>query len=99
MKNTLLLFGIFLTLGIYITSCGGPAPQEGGEQKEAVEVEAAAHDHEGHDHAMHADSTAEESAEQGPEYTSAYICPMHCAGSGSNEPGKCPVCGMEYVKN
>ena len=30
------------------------------------------------------------------EYTSAYICPMHCEGSGSEEPGKCPVCGMDY---
>lgn len=33
----------------------------------------------------------------GPEYTSAYVCPMHCAGSGSDEPGQCPVCGMDYV--
>ena len=37
--------------------------------------------------------------ESGPEYTSAYICPMHCPGSGSAEPGKCPACGMDYVKN
>jgi hypothetical protein len=29
----------------------------------------------------------------------AYICPMECEGSASNEPGKCPVCGMELVKN
>jgi hypothetical protein len=35
----------------------------------------------------------------GKEYTSAYICPMHCEGSGSDEAGKCPVCGMDYVKN
>lgn len=35
----------------------------------------------------------------GPEYTSAYICPMHCAGSGAAEPGTCPECGMEYVAN
>ena len=35
----------------------------------------------------------------GPEYTSAYICPMHCEGSGSDEAGSCPVCGMDYVKN
>ena len=33
----------------------------------------------------------------GPEYTSAYVCPMHCEGSGSAEPGTCPACGMEYV--
>ena len=37
--------------------------------------------------------------ETGPEYTSAYICPMHCPGSGSAEPGKCSACGMDYVKN
>src|SRR5688500_11031291 len=29
----------------------------------------------------------------------AYICPMECAGSASHEPGKCPVCGMDLVKN
>ena len=37
--------------------------------------------------------------QQGKEYTSAYVCPMHCEGSGSKEPGECPVCGMDYVKN
>jgi hypothetical protein len=37
--------------------------------------------------------------EQGMEYTAAYICPMHCEGSGSDQPGECPVCGMDYVKN
>ena len=33
------------------------------------------------------------------EYTSAYVCPMHCEGSGSDEMGTCPVCGMDYVVN
>jgi len=33
----------------------------------------------------------------GKEYTSAYVCPMHCEGSGSAEMGQCPVCGMDYV--
>lgn len=37
--------------------------------------------------------------QSGPEYTSAYVCPMHCKGSGSDESGNCPVCGMEYIKN
>ena len=40
-----------------------------------------------------------EEAKQGKEYTSAYTCPMHCEGSGSDKPGKCPVCGMDYKKN
>ncbi len=29
----------------------------------------------------------------------AYVCPMKCEGSASNEPGKCPVCKMDLVKN
>ena len=33
------------------------------------------------------------------EYTSAYVCPMHCKGSGSSEMGTCPVCKMDYEKN
>jgi Cu(I)/Ag(I) efflux system membrane fusion protein len=35
----------------------------------------------------------------GKEYTSAFICPMRCEGSGSEVAGECPVCGMKYVKN
>lgn len=48
------------------------------------------------------ESNQEQSVEtdmSGPEYTSAYVCPMHCESSGSDQPGKCPVCGMNYVKN
>ena len=36
---------------------------------------------------------------QGAEYTSAYVCPMHCEGSGGDEEGNCPKCGMAYVAN
>lgn len=35
----------------------------------------------------------------GKEYTSAYVCPMHCKGSGSDKMGKCPACKMDYVAN
>ena len=42
---------------------------------------------------------AKDASEQGKEYTSAYICPMHCETSGSDKPGECPVCGMDYKKN
>lgn len=35
----------------------------------------------------------------GAEYTSAYVCPMHCEGSGSDMKGNCPTCGMDYVEN
>ncbi len=36
---------------------------------------------------------------QGKEYTAAYVCPMHCEGSGSDQEGNCPKCGMAYVAN
>ena len=51
-----------------------------------------------HDHS-HDNGATENVDQSGPEYTSAYICPMHCKGSGSAEPGNCPVCGMAYVEN
>ncbi len=44
-------------------------------------------------------SKKEKTEMKGKEYTSAYVCPMHCEGSGSDKPGKCPVCGMDYKKN
>ncbi len=33
----------------------------------------------------------------GDQFTSAYVCPMHCVGSGSDKEGKCPKCKMDYV--
>ena len=44
-------------------------------------------------------SSESNTAETGKEYTSAYVCPMHCEGSGSDSAGLCPVCGMDYVEN
>lgn len=43
--------------------------------------------------------SCKEKKASGKEYNSAYICPMHCEGSGSDIPGICPVCKMDYVKN
>ncbi|WP_198658897.1 heavy metal-binding domain-containing protein [Winogradskyella tangerina] len=43
-------------------------------------------------------TTKTEQAEK-KEYASAYVCPMHCDGSGSDTEGECPKCGMDYVKN
>ncbi|MFQ5445991.1 MAG: heavy metal-binding domain-containing protein [Saprospiraceae bacterium] len=78
---------IFLGLALtaFLASCGGTE----------------AHKHDGHDHdAMHSETTENSDMEkQGKEYTSAYVCPMHCEGSGSDKPGNCPKCGMEYVVN
>ena len=38
-------------------------------------------------------------SETSKEYTSAYVCPMHCEVSGSDSAGTCPVCGMDYIEN
>lgn len=87
--RNVLAFVLMLTLA----ACGGNATDE-----------AHSHEHGDHDHDhdatemvddMNADEA--EAAELGPEYTSAYVCPMHCEGSGSAEAGVCPVCGMDYV--
>jgi hypothetical protein len=79
----MIFLGIAMTA--FLAACGGDA----------------GHEHEGHDHdAMQGDATEHaDSEKQGKEYTSAYICTMHCEGSGSTEPGTCPACGMDYVAN
>lgn len=41
----------------------------------------------------------DEGQELGKEYTSMYICPDHCKGSGSDKEGECPNCGMELMEN
>lgn len=48
---------------------------------------------------QHKSGGAEIIDKSGPEYTSAYICPMYCPGSGSDMAGNCPVCNMKYVIN
>ncbi|WP_235297622.1 heavy metal-binding domain-containing protein [Portibacter marinus] len=44
-------------------------------------------------------NSTDKKEQTGKEYTAKYVCPMHCEGSGSEEPGQCPVCGMDYVEN
>lgn len=56
-----------------------------------------AHSHNGETHSHEETATSTETHTGGKEYSSAYICPMHCEGSGSSQPGTCPVCGMDYV--
>lgn len=45
------------------------------------------------------DTTTKTEQAEKKEYASAYVCPMHCEGSGSDKEGECPKCGMAYVKN
>lgn len=85
--KSLLILALGLGLSFSAVSCGGNT-------NSAEQTEEAAQS------AMEAMEAAEEEGnEEDPAYTSAYVCPMHCEGSGSDEPGKCPVCGMDYVAN
>lgn len=45
------------------------------------------------------DTSVNQNTSLGAEYTSNFICPNHCEGSGSEVYGTCPVCGMEYIEN
>ena len=45
------------------------------------------------------DTTVKTEQTEKKELDSAYVCPMHCEGSGSDKEGECPTCGMAYVKN
>ncbi len=40
-----------------------------------------------------------ETVEDDKDYTSKYVCAMHCEGSGNHEAGNCPVCKMELIEN
>lgn len=71
-----------LLLGVGLTACGG---NEGAAEAEETHM----HEAGSMDDHMHAHG-------EGANYTSAYVCPMHCEGSGSDKPGTCPVCGMDY---
>lgn len=80
-------YALAITAALTFASCGG------------------SHSHDSGDAAKTETTTSESSTDpaaadkSGPEYTSKYICPMYCKGSGSDQPGKCPVCGMDYVLN
>lgn len=88
MRTTIHFLGFIMVLflSLSLTSCGGSSQEttDEGQNDTSEQVDASS-------------DQAPENDKTGPEYTSAYLCPMHCEGSGSNEPGTCPVCGMDYV--
>lgn len=94
--NVKWMLAVLLMSAVLWTSCGGESQDDAPAQDGQEQTDG--HDHDNHydgDPGMENDSAVDDMS--GPEYTSAYICPMHCEGSGSDAPGKCPVCGMDYV--
>ena len=87
--------GLMFVAALSFAACGN-------QQASADTVEhTEEHSHDGDDHS-HDHDGADHSHDHGPHgegaaFTSSYVCPMHCEGSGSEEEGKCPACGMDYV--
>jgi len=73
-KIQLILLSV--ALAAVIAACGGGHSHEGDN-----------HNHQG---SPVTDSTQMDVHGMGMEYTSTYVCPMHCKSSGSEQPGKCP---------
>lgn len=92
---------ILFSLALFVFSCGGNShSHDHGEGEHTHEEAGHEHDHDGadHDHDHDHDGHQEAGAHgEGTAYTAAYVCPMHCEGSGSETEGTCPVCNMAYV--
>jgi hypothetical protein len=85
-----------LVLVLAIISCGNSSKKTADADTETAVATEEQMQHEGHAVQSNLGDTM---VKDGPEYTSKYVCPMHCEGSGSDSEGKCPVCGMTYVLN
>lgn len=96
---------ILFSLSLFIISCGNSSHSHDGEAEHTHaqddKDEGHAHDHDaGHDHDHDGEGHSHGEAAvhgEGTAYTAAYVCPMHCEGSGSEAEGKCPVCNMDYI--
>lgn len=102
MKLKFLKFGVYaamFAMVLFVSACGnGNDEHEGHDHQHGQEQ----HDHQEHQHEQGEQHQGQEESsidKTGKEYTSAYVCPMHCEGSGSDKEGKCPVCKMDYVAN
>lgn len=98
--NIKTIIGItFASILVLTVSCKGKEE----ENKEPSTEATMEHDMDSHrgdtDHKSNDMEQMDTAEMQGKEYTSKYVCPMHCEGSGSETEGKCPVCGMTYVLN
>ncbi|GAB2542820.1 hypothetical protein GCM10027189_27120 [Rufibacter soli] len=83
MKKTFLSWAFALTALVTVSSCSSSTKEQPAAEATAPAQTEAA-----------ADTSAATQTGQ-----MAYICPMECEGSASMNPGKCPVCGMDLVKN
>ena len=79
--NRLAILILLPVLGFALAGCGD-VPAPSSEVVPTPAASTPAHDHSAHDHSAHA--------------AAAYQCPMHPEVT-SDEPGTCPICGMDLV--
>jgi hypothetical protein len=84
--NQMKYIAYFLVVSLFV-ACAGSSNEQGSSSETATQDN------------QEQPSTGSNAAQSGPEYTSHYVCPDHCSGSGGNEQGKCPVCGKDYIHN
>ncbi len=100
MKKLNIRFGILAMFFavLFLSACNNASTAETDGDGETTEINEGEADEANKGEATEA-TEGEDDGKPGPEMTSMYICPMHCDGSGSAEPGKCPACEMDYVFN
>lgn len=83
-------------LAMTVISCGNTNTTQENKTDNTEQMEKEQTDEDAHKEHQHSQGEGVID-ESGKEHTSAYVCSMHCKDSGSDEEGKCPVCGMDYV--
>ena len=81
------IIGLFLAGSLTLGACSSGSNDN---QNETGKKQEEQHQHDKH---------AKEDQNQEGNQQAAYICPMECEGSASDEPGQCPECGMDLEKN
>ena len=97
-KLNLLILGLGLLNVLFFSNCASDnGDNEDNTDTTIVQLEEKMNDIESGDTTnLKSDGAANQ---LGKEYTSKYICPDHCKGSGSEKAGTCSGCGMELIEN
>lgn len=95
-KLNYIFIGLFFISAIWISGCASQSSDSENETDTTiVQMEQKMDELESND----STKAVDKNSVLGKEYTAKYICPDHCKGSGSDEPGECSNCGMELMEN
>ncbi len=95
-QKLILLLTVMFSIGVLFASCKN---SEGDNVEEVQSSEQLSQDSSVIEEGVREVAEQEVVGDVSSEFNSAYICPNHCEGSGAEEEGDCPKCGMEYIEN